>query len=200
MRLRLSLPLVLLVSGLAAACDPVGAVVGAGATVGVAAADERGIGGVAADTKIRAQINETWFRHDEKMFQDVDLAVNEGRVMLTGKVSKPEERVEAVRLTWQVAGVRQVIDEIQVTDNSSFMDYARDVRIANTLKGQLLFDKNVASINYTIDVVNGVVYLMGIAQSQDELNRVIAHARDIDGVKRVVNHVVLKSDASRLGP
>ena len=40
---------------------------------------------------------------------------------------------------------------------------------------------------------------MGIAQSEAELNRVIAYARDISGVRGVVNHVRLKNDPRRNG-
>jgi osmotically-inducible protein OsmY len=61
----------------------------------------------------------------------------------------------------------------------------------------LLFDSYIKNINYTVDVENAVIYLMGIAQDQAELDRVIAYARDISGVKKVVNNVVLKTDPSR---
>jgi osmotically-inducible protein OsmY len=163
----------------------------------VGAAEERGFEGTVDDTKILADVDQLLFHANVEMFHDVTLTVNEGRVMLTGAVKTPEMRVEAVRLTWQAAGVRQVIDEIQVTDQSGFMDYTRDVRIANELRTDLLFDKDVRQINYTVDVVNGVVYLLGIAQDQDELDRVVAHARSISSVRRVVNHVVLKTDPQR---
>ena len=42
--------------------------------------------------------------------------VHEGRVLLAGQVEHPAMRVEAVRLAWQVDGVREVIDEIQVAE------------------------------------------------------------------------------------
>jgi osmotically-inducible protein OsmY len=93
-----------------------------------------------------------------------------------------------------------VIDEIKVSDNSSVSDYARDVYIANNLRSRLMFDKNIQNVNYTVDVVNGVVYLMGIAQNNDELDRVVAHARDISNVRRVVSHVLLKNDPARQKP
>lgn len=105
-----------------------------------------------------------------------------------------------MRLAWQASGVREVIDEIEVTDKTTFGDYTNDVWIANKLRSRLMFDDKVKNINYTVDAVNGTIYLMGVAQNQDELDRVIAHARDISGVKRVVNHVVLKSDSSRQKP
>jgi osmotically-inducible protein OsmY len=195
-----SVPIILslLVAGLVAACDPVtGAVVGAGAEVGVAAGEERGVGGAFTDTKIQTDIDAAYLNQGFQIFRDITVTVHEGRVQLTGKVAKPEERVEAVRLAWQAAGVREVIDDVQVTDQSSLIDYGRDVRIATTLRAQLLLDSQIRNINYSVDVVNATVYLMGIAQNQAELDRVIAHARDIGGVKKIVNNVILKTDPSR---
>jgi osmotically-inducible protein OsmY len=180
-----------------AACDPITIVAGGAATVGVGAAEERGLEGAIDDTKIRAEINDLWIHQDFDLFRDVTLNINEGRVMLTGSVKKPETRVDAVRLAWQAAGVRQVMDEIQVEDQSGFLDYSSDVWIANKFRTRLMFDEKIRNINYTVDVVNGVVYVMGIARDDTELDRVLAHARDISDVKRVVNHVVLKNDPRR---
>src|SRR4051812_23832739 len=101
----LTLPLVL--SG----C--VGAAVGAGATVGVAAAQERGISGAVSDTVIKATINDLWFKNSLAIFSKLSLTVNEGRVLITGVVQNPEHRVEAVRLAWQAKGVKEVINEIR---------------------------------------------------------------------------------------
>ncbi len=47
-------------------------------------------------------------------------------------------------------------------------------------------------MNYSIETVNGVVYLIGVAQSQEELDRVINHARQISYVRRIVSHVRIK--------
>jgi osmotically-inducible protein OsmY len=188
-----------LLAALTQGCAPVTLAVGAGTEVGTAAAEERGVEGAADDLRIRAEINDLWFRHDAEMYQKVTLTVHEGRVLLTGSVKKPEQRVDAVRLSWQAAGVREVLDEIQVEDSSGIVDYGRDVLIANNLRARLLFDKQIRNVNYTVDVVNGVVYLMGIAQNGDELERVIAHARDISHVQKVISHVILKNDPQRQG-
>ena len=91
-----------------------GAVVGAGATAGVAAAEERGLDGAVDDTKIRAEINHYWFQHDVEMYRKVGLTISEGRVLLTGVVPTDAGRADAVRLAWQAAGVREVINEIAV--------------------------------------------------------------------------------------
>jgi len=198
LKLPASLLPLLLTACVLAACDPVTVTVaGAGGAVGMGAAEERGFEGAVDDTKIRAAINGQWIDHDVALFREVTLTVTEGRVMLTGSVAKQDTRIEAVRLTWQVAGVRQVIDEIQVTDESGFVSAVQDSWIANKLRTQLMFDGKVKNINYTVDVVNGVVYLMGIAQSQDEMDRVIDKARNLSYVKKVVNHIVLKTDPRR---
>ncbi len=191
--------LALTAPALLAACDPVTLAGGAGAGVGTAAASDGGVDAAANDAKIRIEINDLWFRQSVELYRDVSLTISEGRVELTGSVKKPETRVEAVRLAWQAAGVKQVIDDIQVTDQSGISDYASDVWIANDLRTRLMFDKQIKNINYTVDVVNGTVYLMGVARDQAELDRVIAHARDIDGVQRVVNNVVLRNDPRRTG-
>ncbi len=174
------------------ACAPV--VVGAGVTAGVAASQERGLKGAAADTRIRFQINQLWFDESTSLYSKISLQVQEGRVLLTGQVRKPEARVTAVRLAWQVKGVAEVINEIEVGDKSSLLDAARDEWIAAKLRARLLGDAAIASINYSIETVNGSIYLIGVAQNQAELDRALAHARDITYVRRVLNYMRLKTD------
>lgn len=196
LRSALAASAALAMAGLLSGCA--GAVIGAGATAGVAAAEERGLDGAVDDTKIRAEINHYWFQHDVEMYRKVGLTISEGRVLLTGVVPTDAARADAVRLAWQAAGVREVLNEIAVRPaGTDLIDDGRDVVISQTLKTRLLFDREIKNINYTVDVVDGVVYLMGIAQSEGELERVIAHARDISNVKRVVSHVRLKDDPRR---
>jgi osmotically-inducible protein OsmY len=174
--------------------------VGAGASAGVAAAEERGLEGALDDTKIRAEINHLWFQRDIEMYRQVTLTINEGRVLLTGVVPQETARADAVRLAWQATGVKEVLNEIQVrAAGEPGLDQAHDVLIQQKLKLKLLTDKEIRNINYTIDVTDSVIYLMGIAQNEAELERVIAYARDINGVKRVISHVRLKNDARRNG-
>lgn len=192
--LALLLGLSLAVSGCAAT------VIGAGATAGVAAAEERGLGGAVDDTKIRVEINRLWFERDVDMFRQATLNISEGRVMLTGVVTTEQARADAVRLAWQATGVKEVLNEIKVLPaGESGWDQAGDLWIQQKLKARLLTDGDVKNINYIVDVTDSVVYLLGIAQSSAELDRVIAHARDVSGVKRVISHVRLKNDPRRNG-
>ena len=171
------------------ACTPVEVAVGAGTATGVAASQERGIVTSAKDSAISVQIQELWFRTNYEMFGKLSTSVSEGRALLTGKVQDPEMRVEAVKLAWQVDGIAEVINEIEVVNTGSLADSARDFWITTQLRGRLPFDKDIRSINYSIDTVNGTVFLMGIARNQAELDRVTNHARNLAYVRRVVSYV-----------
>jgi osmotically-inducible protein OsmY len=199
-RVRPLLTMLLLASLSAAVSGCAATVIGAGATAGVAAAEERGLEGALDDAKIRVEINRLWFDRDVEMFRQTTLNISEGRVMLTGVVASDQARADAVRLSWQVAGVKEVLNEIQVrAGGEAGMDQAKDLWIQQKLKARLLTDGDVKNINYIIDVTDYVVYLLGIAQNANEMDRVVAHARDISGVKRVINHIRLKTDPKRNG-
>ncbi|HEU4837886.1 MAG TPA: BON domain-containing protein [Micavibrio sp.] len=171
------------------ACTPLGMATGAAAGVGTAASKEGGIGGAFTDAGIKAKINDAWLQYDINTFSKLSTTVNQGRVLLTGVVQNPEDRVEAVRLVWQVDGVKQVMNEIRVADSEGAPGYVRDTWITTRLRTALTFEKNVQSLNYSIDTVQGVVYLMGVAMNQQELDKVLQIARTIPNVKQVVNYV-----------
>lgn len=172
-----------------------GTVVGTGAVAGVAAYQERGIEGVARDYKIKARILELWFQHDLTLGARVGLDVYEGRALLTGVVREEQARADAVRLAWKAEEVVDVINEIEVSDGGGAEALARDSWITTQLVAKLTFDQDVHAVNYEIETVNGVVYLIGIARDRDELDRVIAQARAIPYVRRVVDHVRVKTES-----
>ncbi len=185
--------LALALSGLlavaAAGCTPIGVAVGAGAAGATAAQKEKGFAASVDDTRIRAELNGLFLRTDADLYQRLSFTVEEGRVLLTGRVAKPEARVDATKLTWSVRDVREVINEIQVDDESGLTDKGRDLTIATRLRTRLLVDDQVSFINYSIDVVNQTVYIMGVARSETELQRVLGTARDIPYVRNVVDFV-----------
>lgn len=182
------------VLSLLTACTPTGMAAGAGAAVGIAAVREGGISATVNDIKIKARISDLWFKYDVETFAKLNLTVNNGRVLITGIVQDPDDRVEAVRLAWQVEGVTQVINEINVADGEGVPGYVRDQWITTRLRTTITFEKEVQSLNYSIDTVGGTVYLMGVAQSQTELNRLIEIARSIPHVKKVVSYVKMAGE------
>ena len=190
-------PLFTLLSLLAlTACAAPGILAGA-AMAGLAVAQERSIGTVIDDTAIELQIQHYLLQASDGLFIRVGIEVHEGRVLLTGIVPTPDDRVEAVRQAWQAKGVLEVINEVQVTNRAGITDYLRDVKITSQLRFQMLRDRDISDVNYTVETVNGIVYLMGIARSRPELDKVTTHARNIAGVQKVFSHVRLSGGDRR---
>lgn len=174
-----------------------GAVVGAGATAGTAAVQERGLDGAIVDARIQATLNNGWLEYDKSLFPHLASSVYEGRVLLTGVVKTEDQRAEIVRQAHVIRGVREVINEILVDPSGTTGTFARDSWISTQLRTKLLFDRDVLAINYSVETVRHTVYLFGVAQDKQELDRVINYARNTEYVSRVVNHVLLKSDPRR---
>ena len=176
-------------------CDRL--LLGIPAEVGVAAAEERSLDDAIDDLTIRLALNAVFLREDASLHRAVSFSVVEGRVLLKGSVPAPADRARALALTRTVAGVREVIDELQVGAGGGVAGYLRDTWISAQLKTRVLIDAEILHVNYDIETVDGVVHLMGIAQDGEELARVVAHARAIGGVRRVANHVVVKDRRRR---
>lgn len=192
--ITVSISSTLLMSG----CAPV-AFMGGATTVATSASEERGMKGVFSDTKIKAQIQALWMDKRPELIMATTLVVRQGRVLITGELDSTEHQIDAVRYAWQVPGVKEVVDETTVGRTSSFQQYARDSWITTQLKTKLLNDNAIRSLNYNIHTENGVIYLMGIAQNQQELDTVIDYARHVGGARKVTSYVTLKSSPSKQG-
>ncbi len=175
----------------------VGFYVGVAATGGVLALQERGIKGAVQDTAIRAEINHYWLQRDHEMYMALRLQVWEGRVLVAGALPNEAQRAEALALARQADGVRDLIDEIEVAPARDVAGFAKDTRIDTEIGTRLLFTRDIDSINYSIEAVNGAVYLLGTARDHGELDRVVAVLRDVPGVRRIVNHVLTRDDPRR---
>ena len=193
-------PLSLALSGLIALGGCIPALIAGGTETAVVVAQERSVGGAVDDAGILLAIKKRFARQDYKdLLANVEVKSVEGRVLLTGNVDKPDSQIEAVRLAWQVEGVKEVINEIQINDQAGIWNYTRDVWISTQIRSRMVLEKGVRSINYSIITVNQVVYVMGIAQDQKELDKVTTIASTTNYVQRVVSYVRMKDDPRRTG-
>ena len=195
-----SLLLVIATLLLTAACAqllliPVTVPVGAITTV----AEDRPLSDAGTDVRIKLSILDAFAQWATGLLMDASADVYQGQVMLTGSVKKTEDRRKAEELASEVKGVRQIFNEIQVTEEGGIGVAAKDFLIETKLKAKLVVAKRVTSINYRWRSVNGIVYFLGAARSQGELDKVLALARQTGGVRLVVSHVLVKPPLSRHG-
>lgn len=169
-------------------CFPAAATVATG--TGVSLAENRSLGRKLDDNVIAADITNRYAQTDFKtLVTNVTIHIRFGRVMLTGNVPRQDVAEQAVALAWQARGVTEVINELKVTTDDSIWATANDIAIKKNLQGRLLITKDVWMINYSIDVSDGVAYILGRTQDRPEMNRVLNIARTTKGVKKVVNYL-----------
>jgi osmotically-inducible protein OsmY len=177
------------------ACAPLLIVGAAGG--GRVAAQERSLGRAMDDIGMQTDIEARFASSSLKMFRRVDVRVVEGRVLLAGRVKSEEARVEAGTLAWAVPNVREVNNELIVNSKGGVARDLNDFRISQQLRAKLIADSKISAVNYSLETVDGMVFMIGIARDESELERVALHARTIAGVKKVVSYVQLKDDPSR---
>ena len=146
----------------------------------------------AADILIKTKIEESMFSNNyEKLFSKVRVIVYEGKVLLVGTVESEEIKEKADEISWNTKSVLEVANYISIGKND-LIDYVKDTRISLELRAKLLTDKDVSEINYSVTTENRVLYLVGIAKNNNELDKVIEHSSNIAGVKRIINLINLK--------
>lgn len=143
------------------------------------------------DNVIKLELNRRLIDDGLGLFKDVSIVVYNGRVLLIGSVDQPESLERAAKLAADTVGVQDVINEIQVNDKSGIGAFISDVIIEKSIQSEYLFEDGIKSANFRVRAVNGVVYIIGRAESQIEYDRVAAVASQTADVKRVVNYVVL---------
>lgn len=171
-----------------------GAVVGVGTAAVAASTTEKGFSTSVSDGVIFAKLKDRFIQVNASLLTSADVTVNDGAVLFTGKVKTPEDKIEATKLAWEIKGVREVVNELQVTDTSNIKDIAKDLAASATLRGKMIADKDISSLNFSIDVVNGIVYLSGVASTPEEMNKVVSHAENLRFSQEVVNYIILAKD------
>jgi osmotically-inducible protein OsmY len=190
-RYRTGLALAVAILASQSACV-VPVLIGGAAAGGYALAQERSPEDQIKDVALRAQVSQSWKEFRPELSEDLDATVYMGRVLVTGRVPNEGWRDEAIRRAWRIDGVREVDNEIQVGPDAGFWQDARDTTVSTRLRAELVADPYVRSVNYTVTTVEGVVYIVGSARSQEELNRVTNHARNMSNVRRVVSYVRIR--------
>jgi len=141
------------------------ALVGAGAGTGAMVAQERTVGEGLDDMAVDAQIQQALLTEDSSTMGRVDVKVHKGRVLLTGVVPTPEDRMRASRIAWSTDQVNEVINELDVSARKEFRGLANDGLITSRVRMALVADRDIKNLNYGVETVAGRVYLFGEARS-----------------------------------
>jgi osmotically-inducible protein OsmY len=172
-------------------CVPI--IIGTGVTTGgyIAVRDKR-VGDSIKDTKIEAEIKKRLYGISAQLHSDVSVISDHGNVLLTGNVHNPDWVNIAEKEAWATDGVVVVDNCLVFGEEISASQAMKDGLITSSCRTSLLCDSNIKSVNYKIKTMNGVVHLLGIARSKDELKLVLSKIQSISGVQKIISYVNLQ--------
>ena len=173
-------------------CTPTNILATGGGTAMVVAEGDRSLGTVVDDATIKINIAAKFLNAGNNIFVDVNTTVLEGRILLTGLVDTQEVRIEALRLVWEVEGVKEVINEIEIGNRDSLKDYANDLWINTQAKGVATKTIGLRAVAYNFETINGKIYVAGITTRPEQMEEMIKALKSIKGVKEITNYVIIK--------
>jgi osmotically-inducible protein OsmY len=161
---------------------------------------ERSTGDALNDAEINARLDAALLSEEGQPFIGISTHVLEGRVTLMGAVVRETDKTRVEEIARSIPGVLSIKNVIETGGTRTRTQILTDTRVASTARLRLLSATDVASLNYSVTVINGTLHLNGLAQSEAELQRAVAAVNTINGVARVVSHVLLVDDPTRVVP
>ena len=191
--MRNSFLLIILLSFILTSCSGVSSkgLFGTGVSV---ALDPRTVGTQIDDSIMQKTISAKILAKDKKYLISVKTKVLDGRIFITGKVDRPEEKLIITKLAWETKGARSVRNDIKIKEQFNFKQSAKDVLITSQLRTALIINKNIKATNYQIDTYKNKIYIYGIALTSEEKDLVISEATEILDVKDVIASIILVED------
>ena len=158
------------------------------------ALDPRTVGTQMDDSIMQKNLATRILVKDKKYLLSVNTKVLDGRIFLTGKVDKPEEKLLLTKLAWETKGARSVRNDIKIKEEFNFKRSAKDILITSQLRTALILNKNIKATNYQIDTYKKKIYIYGIALTSEEKDLVISEAKEILDVEDVIASIILLED------
>jgi osmotically-inducible protein OsmY len=158
------------------------------------ALDPRTVGTQMDDSIMQKNLATRILVKDKKYFLSVKSKVIDGRIFLTGKVDRPEEKLQLTKLAWETKGARSVRNDIKIKEKFNFKQSAKDILITSQLRTALILNKNIKATNYQIDTYRKKIYVYGIALTIEEKDLVISEAKEILDVEDVIASILLLED------
>jgi osmotically-inducible protein OsmY len=156
--------------------------------------DPRSVGTQIDDSIMQKNLSARIILEDKKYILSVKSKILDGRIYLTGKVDKPEEKLKLTKLAWETDGARSVRNDIKIKEKFNFKRSAKDILITSQLRAALILNKSIKASNYQIDTYKKKIYVYGISITSDEKEKVLKEAKEILDVEDVIASIILVED------
>lgn len=133
----------------------------------------------------------TYLQKDDIKIQSVD-----GVVSLTGTVSEESHKSLAQETVASLPGVKSVDNRLEVKGDQPAEK--SDAWLSEKVKTTLLLHQNVGAIT-KVSAKDGIVTLQGDATSDAQKELTTEYARDVEGVKDVINEMTVSDTSKKTG-
>ena len=157
-----------------------------GSLVGSATTSARGFSGTIEDTYLMSKIVSKITLMKLSNFSNITVSVINGKVLLAGNIENQEKRLELIKKVWWIDGVKEVFNELEIGPRISFSEKTEDFIFEAKIEKRLLFEPGIFSNNYSVDVVNGKVYVMGISSDIEEKTKVENFLNNMNDIKKLI--------------
>ncbi len=171
----------------------------AGSIIGSASTSTRGFSGTIEDTYLMSKIVSKITLMKLSNFSNISVSVVNGKVLLAGNVQSQEKRLELIKKVWKIQGVEEIYNEIEIGPSNSFYGKAEDFIFETKIQNRLLFESGIYSNNYSVDVVNGNVYVMGISSDIEEKTKIENFLNNMNDIKKLVLLVDVEKNKNKNG-
>jgi osmotically-inducible protein OsmY len=144
---------------------------------------------VHADTKIDSRIEssakQTYVFKTYLKSDDIKILSKNGSVVLTGTVNESFQKSLAQETVAELPGVKSVDNRLETKGASPSAN--SDAWLRDKVKVTLSFHHSVSAMATEVDVKDGIVTLRGTAASEAQKELTAEYAKDVEGVKNVIN-------------
>ncbi|MBN1552675.1 BON domain-containing protein [bacterium] len=141
------------------------------------------------DKRIEASAKDLYVFQTFLKGDDVKIHSVDGVVTLTGTVANEPRSILAQETMANVSGVKSVNNELKIKGDNPAEN--SDAWIDMRVKTMLLFHRGVSGIGTEVSVKDGTVTLRGEAANKAQKQLTTEYARDVDGVKDVINEMTV---------
>ena len=167
---------------------------GVGAIAFSSSAQEKGLGTSINDKVIYVKLRNAIHDWNPSVSENVSLSVDNGSVLVTGKLKNIDTKVKMTKIIWEINGVNEVNNKAQISQTNNLKNIAKDLASLGEIKAKLMASTKINSLNFSIDVVNNIAYISGIASSEEEISIVTQIAQEAKFIEEVQNFVKLNKD------
>lgn len=154
-------------------------------TIYKTAMDERSIGTIASDTKIKTIILKRFIDEETIKTLDIFAASYDGNVYLVGEYETLRQKNKAIEIARGVEGVKNVTTYMLLKKKDGPCGTKVNLELTAKTKGKLIKDKSIWSTNVDVKTVQCNIVLVGLVGSKEEVNKAVTHANSVEGAKSV---------------